>query len=349
MKLYQDDGYLNIKDIIDGPAVYSFVVGGRGVGKTFGSLKEIIDRGLKFIFMRRTQVQVDMIKDDNLNPFNALTAVLGDNYRFVMKKVNKNITAVYRAEFDPEKHIYIASGNILGYIMALSTVSNIRGFDASDVSILIYDEFIGEKHERPIRDEGAAFLNALETIARNRELQGRDPLKVLCLSNSNDLANPIFIQLKIVKDVENMVRKGQEYRYMPERHLAIYILQITPIGAAKAQTTLYKLAGDSEFTQMALSNDFSNEEMAEIKPQNIREYKPVVQVGEICIYRHKSKYLYYVTSFRSGSPEVYDSSAMDLKRFSRNMYHIWLAYLNRHVIFESYMDQVLLEKYFSFR
>ncbi len=349
MKLYSDNGYLNVPAIIDGPAIYSFIVGGRGIGKTFGSLKEVIDRNLKFIFMRRTQIQVDMIKDDNLNPFNALTATLGNDYQFIMKKVNKNITAVYRGEFDPEKQIYIASGNILGYIMALSTVSNIRGFDASDVDILIYDEFIGEKHERPIRDEGAAFLNALETIARNRELQGRKPLKVLCLSNSNDLANPIFIQLKIVKDVENMVRKGQEYRYIPERHLALYVLQMTPIGAAKAQTTLYKLAGDSEFTQMALANDFSSEEMADIKPQNIKEFKPVVQVGEICIYRHKSKYLYYVTSFKTGTPEVYDSSAMDLKRFSRNMYRIWLAYLNRHVVFESYLDQVLLEKYFSFR
>ena len=289
-----------------------------------------------------------MIKDDNLNPFNALTATLGNDYQFIMKKVNKNVTAVYRGEFDSEQQIYVASGEIIGFIMALSTVANLRGW-SSDADLLVYDEFIGERHERPIRDEGAAFLNALETIARNREVQGRKPMKVVCLSNSNDLANPIFIQLKIVKDVENMVRKSQEYRYMPERHLALYVLQITPIGAAKAQTTLYKLAGDSEFTQMALANDFSNEEMAEIKPQNIREYKPIVQVGEICIYRHKSKYLYYVTSFKSGTPEVYDSSAMDLKRFSRNMYHIWLAYLNRHVIFESYMDQVLLEKYFSFR
>ena len=263
MKLYSDNGYLNVPAIIDGPAIYSFIVGGRGIGKTFGSLKEVIDRNLKFIFMRRTQEQVNMIKKPELNPFIPLRK-LGPEYEVVIKNINKNVAAVYRGQYDSEQQIYIASGSILGYIMALSTVSNIRGFDASDVDILIYDEFIGEKHERPIRDEGAAFLNALETIARNRELQGRKPMKVLCLSNSNDLANPIFIQLKIVKDVENMVRKSQEYRYMPERHLALYVLQITPIGAAKAQTTLYKLAGDSEFTQMALSNDFSNEEMAEI-------------------------------------------------------------------------------------
>ena len=349
MKLYLDNGYLNITDIINGPAVYNFIVGGRGIGKTFGSLKEVIDRGMKFIFMRRTQVQVDMIKDDNLNPFNALHSTLGADYNFVMKKINKNITAVYKAEFDSDKQIYIPAGKILGYIMALSTISNIRGFDASDVDVLIYDEFIGEKHERPIKDEGAAFLNALETIARNRELQGRKPMKVLCLSNSNDLANPLFIQLQLVKHVEKMVRNKQEYMYIPDRYLALYVLQVTPIGAAKAQTTLYKLAGDSEFTQMALANDFSNEERACIKPQNIKEYKPLVKVGEICIYRHKSRYDYYVTSFISGSPESYDSSAMDLNRFSRNYYFIWLAYLNRHVIFESYLDQVLLEKYFNIR
>ena len=299
--------------------------------------------------MRRTQIQVDMLKNDSLNPFKALYSVLGPDYNFIMTNINKNITAVYKAEFDSEKQIYIPSGEILGYIMALSTISNIRGFDASDVDILVEDEFIGEKHERPIKDEGAAWLNAIESIARNRELQGRKPLKVVCLSNSNDLANPLFIQLQLVKYVENMVRKKIEYLYLPERYLALYVLQITPIGAAKAQTTLYKLAGDSEFTQMALANDFSNEERACIKPQNIKEYKALVKVGEICIYRHKSRYDYYVTSFTSGSPEVYDSSAMDLNRFSRNYYFIWLAYLNRHVIFESYLDQVLLEKYFNIR
>ena len=46
--------------------------------------------------------------------------------------------------------------------MALSTVSNLRGFDMSDCTLLIYDEFIPEPHERPLKNEAAALFNAYE-------------------------------------------------------------------------------------------------------------------------------------------------------------------------------------------
>ena len=349
-KLYDENGYLRMDTIYNNGMVYSFVVGGRGTGKTFGALKYALDHELKFIYLRRTQVQVDLIKTDDLNPFNALHSTLGERYNYVMKKINKNITGVYAAEFSSDKQIYEASGACLGYIMALSTVSNIRGFDASDVQVLIYDEFIGEKHERPIQYEGTAFLNAIETIARNREISGKDPLKVICLSNSNDLANPIFIELQLVQKVERMLQRGVESALYPDRSLALYVLKESPIGSKKAQTSLYKLVGaDSDFTKMSIQNDFSKEERALIKSQDIRAYRPLVQVGEIVIYRHKRERLYYITDFMSGSCDKYDSSEMDLKRFNRDYYYLWLSYLNNHIIFESYIAQIIFERYFNIR
>ena len=349
-KLYLESGYLNVEYIVNNPAVYSFICGGRGTGKTFGFLRYAIDQGKKFIFLRRTQTQVDLIKSDDMNPFRALESTLGDDYTFVMKKLNKNITGVYRAVFYPEKQVNAPEGPVLGYIMALSTVSNIRGFDASDCEILIYDEFIGEKHERPIQSEGTAFLNAIETIARNRELQGKDPLKVFCLSNANDLVNPIFIELKLVQIVEKMLQKGTEYSYFPERSLSIYLLKESPISSKKAQTSLYKLVGaSSEFLKMAIDNDFAEEQRDLIKPQNLQHYKPVCTVGEITIYKHKSDRIYYVSEHQSGTPKQYESSDMDLKRWSRDYYYLWLSYLNRKIIFESYINQVLFEKYFNIR
>ena len=96
-------------------------------------------------------------------------------------------------------------------MLALSTISNVRGFDATDRDVLIYDEFIPERHERPIKDEATAFFNAIETIQRNRELEGKDPLTVLCLANANELANPLFIELKLVKRAMALIRKGIEF------------------------------------------------------------------------------------------------------------------------------------------
>lgn len=345
--MFDNNGYLDFQYIMDHSLTYTFIVGGRGIGKTFGALKYVLDNNVKFIFLRRTQTQIDMIKNEDLNPFRALESVLGEDYATVIKKLNKNITAVYRAEKDADG-IYKACGLPLGYLMALSTIANIRGFDASDVDCLIYDEFIGEKHESKIQHEGTAFLNAIETIARNRELSGRKPLKVIGLSNSNMLANPLFIELQLVTECEKMLKRGQTLKNLPLRDLTLILLNITPISEKKAQTSLYKLAGrDSSFSKMALDNEFTAEEMADIKSLSLREYRPIVTVGELNIYRHKSRNDYYITGHSSGSPSRYDSSPMELKRFRHDYYYLWLAYLRRAVLFESYIYKVLFEKYYE--
>ena len=345
--MFDNNGYLDFQYIMDHSLTYTFIVGGRGIGKTFGALKYVLDNNVKFIFLRRTQTQIDMIKNEDLNPFRALESVLGEDYATVIKKLNKNITAVYRAEKDADG-IYKACGLPLGYLMALSTIANIRGFDASDVDCLIYDEFIGEKHESKIQHEGTAFLNAIETIARNRELLGRKPLKVIGLSNSNMLANPLFIELQLVTECEKMLKRGQTLKNLPLRDLTLILLNITPISEKKAQTSLYKLAGrDSSFSKMALDNEFTAEEMADIKSLSLKEYRPIVTVGELNIYRHKSRNDYYITGHSSGSPSQYDSSPMELKRFRHDYYYLWLAYLRRAVIFESYIYKVLFEKYYE--
>ena len=343
---YTKEGYINFDQIMEkDPSDYIFMVGARAIGKTFGALKYALDHDIKFIFMRRTQTQVDLIKSDDLSPFRALEQ-LGSKYMTTVRNINKNITGVYRMSFDPESQEYVAAGEPIGYIMALSTVSNIRGFDASDVDLLIYDEFIGEKHEKPIRAEGTAFLNAIETIARNRELQGRKPMRVICLANSTDLANPIFIELKIITICEKMIKAKEDLKILKDRDMSIYILNRSPISLKKAQTSLYRLSGaDSDFSQMSLKNQFNREYFGQVKSMNLKEFRPLVTVGEISIYKHKSQRRWYVSDHCSGSPEKYDSSDIELQRFRNDYYYLKLAYLNRHVYFESYIQQVLFETY----
>lgn len=348
-EIFTPQGYLDFDRIVKTGMTYNFIVGGRGIGKTFGALKWAVDNGKRFIFMRRTQVQVDMIKTEELNPFKALETTLGKKYVFCMKTINKNITGIYRGILDPDSGIYEPSGELLGYIMALSTISNIRGFDASSIDLLIYDEFIGEKHEKVIRSEGTAFLNAIETIARNRELQGHAPLKVFCLSNSNNLANPLFVELKLVILVEKMLKKGRMAAVHPERELAIYLINRSPISEKKSRTSLYKLAGGSSFTDMSLGNEFTEDNMTMVRSMNLKELRPVLQVGELYLYRHKGNpKIYYVSEHKAGKvTDVFDSTETELKRFNNSYYFLKLAYLNRHIWFESYILQVLFEKYIN--
>ena len=56
MKIYGDNGYLDFPYILDHSLNNLFCIGARGIGKSFGALKTVIDRGEIFIYMRRTQI-----------------------------------------------------------------------------------------------------------------------------------------------------------------------------------------------------------------------------------------------------------------------------------------------------
>jgi hypothetical protein len=238
-------------------------------------------------------------------------------------------------------------GSPIGYTCALSTISNMRGFDASDVDVLIYDEFIPEKHERPLKNEGAAFLNAYETINRNRELNGYKPLQVLCLANANDLANPIFMELKLVRKSEQMRRKKQEIHIDRERGVSLFILDKSPISQQKKNTALYRLTDGTNFEKMSLNNDFAGEEMCRISTKNLKEYKPIVSVGEITVYEHKSSRSFYISTHRTGASTIYGTGDVEKARFRRVYSWVWEEYMENNIEFEEYLCEVLLTKIFS--
>lgn len=339
--MYTKEGYIDFNYILKDKNPFIFIVGGRGSGKTYGAIHYALTAHKTFFFMRRTQTQIDMIKNDSFSPFKAVDESI------CVSSINKNLTGIYRGEQD-EDGIYKAAGAPIGFMCALSTISNIRGFDASMVDLIIYDEFIGEAHERPIRNEGQAFLNAYETINRNRELKGAEPVQLLALANSNSLANPIFVELELVTPVEKLINSGQSVYRNNDRGVSVYMINRSPVLDAKSRTALYRLAGDTEFADMALANKFTAEEMDHIKPQDLKPYKLICEAGELSIYKRKDNAGYYICAHSSGTTtSVYKASNMDLKRFRRDQYYLWLAYLKGKILFESYIHKVLFEKYFS--
>lgn len=338
MKLYQDSGYVNIRGILAENLPFNFVVGGRATGKTYTTLETVIVDKIPFMFMRRTQSQADLINKKEFSPFKTLNRDKGWN--IITEQISKYNAGFYDGE-------EAAGGLPIGYTCALSTVSNIRGFDAQDVQLLIYDEFIPERHERPIKNEGAAFLNAYETINRNRELNGNKPLQVICLANANDLSNPIFLELGLVRKAEQMKRKGQEISIDRKRGIGIFMLSESPISYQKRNTALYRLTSGSEFERMSIDNDFAGRDYTNVVVRPLVEYRPLVAVGEICIYSHKNSNKIYVSLHKTGSPPTYTSGEADLKRFSRAYSWVWMEYMDNNVEFEEILCEILLTKYYK--
>lgn len=331
---YLENGYADMHSLMGLDVPIIFIIGGRGTGKTYGALKELLERNEKFILMRRTQAQCDVISKKDFSPFRALQ--LDDpSLHITVNSVSKYNAAFSHASFD-DNGKEVAIDTPFCYSAALSTIANLRGFDASDVNVLLYDEFIGEKHERPITNEGAALLNAYETINRNRELQGREPLKLIGLSNSNDMNCPIFYTLNIVSNVEKMARSGKSLYLNHDRGIAVIMLQNSPISDRKRNTALYRLTSGSKFEDMALNNKFSGEDFSYIGSRPLQEFKPLVAFDDLCVYVHKSKNEYYVTAHISGTPPLFYDTDIDRKHFRQAYRSLYAQIIAGNVVFSNY-------------
>ena len=336
MSIYLDNGYVDIKKILSYDLPFNFLVGGRGTGKTFGTLKYVLEDKKKIMLMRRTQSQCDLINKPDFNPFKPVCEEYG--YNINVKPVSK-YSSIMTEVVDEEVT------RVIGYTCALSTIANMRGFDASQVELLVYDEFIPEKHEKKMKFEGVSFLNAYETINRNRELKGSKPLQVVGLANAFDLGNAIFLELGLVGICEKMIINNNDIYINRDKGVLVCLLNDSKISEQKRNTVLYKLANDT-FSDMALSNEFVYNDDSNIKSQSLKEYKLFCSVQEIHIYKHKSKKLFYISEHKTGTADSYTSDEVDLMRY-RKKYGLRLygAYMRNNILFENMLTKTLFELY----
>lgn len=331
MKLYTNDGWVNWDYILQTPRAFIMVVGARGTGKTYGVMRELIEKHKPFVYIRRLQSQLDFCKSESGNPFKKLNADLGID--IAPKKRHK------MCEFRDSG----GDGDIVALGVALSTVATIRGFDFSSYEHIVFDECIPMIGERPISDEFGAFLNFYETVNRNRELNGNRPVCCVMLGNANQLTNPYFSGWHFTKTALRMIAGKQMVYNSPDKTRMMIMLLDSPISQRKKETALYKNANDG-FLSMALDNAFRTDPTV-IASKPLREYVHLVSIGEIGIYKHKSNREYYVSSLTQKNP-YYEDYGIGLKLFQTDYGLLRYLYMtSKRFVFESYENEILFRNY----
>lgn len=329
-KIYTEDGWVNWSYIVSRKCAFNMVVGARGVGKTYGLCKYLIESGQRFIYLRRLKSQLEQCATETGNPF---------------KKLNADLERDIKPKNSMGGVLYSDNGELVALGVALSTVANVRGFDYSDYNYIVFDEAIASAGERPIPHEFEAFLNFYETVNRNRELTGAAPVQCFLLGNANRLTNPYFAGWGFMRTALNMLRGGQMVWNNADNTRLMVLLQDSRISKAKAGTALYKNAS-SDFMTMALDNAFRTDG-TQIKSMPLREYNHIVSVGDIGIYKHKYSDDYYV-SFTTGKDRFYDAYGMGLKMFQSDFFDLRLAYMvDKKVWFESYEAELIFRDMFD--
>ncbi len=288
---------------------FCWMLGARGIGKTYGVLNYCREHEIKLLILRNSGSQIEMLRTAELMPYNQIN--IDSGCKIAPRKISKYIT-----EFidDPEAE----APQTVAYATALSTFSNLRGISLQ-VDAILFDEFCPERSERKVRYAPETLMNMYESINRNREIKGGDPLPLICCSNAMDIANDYFAYLGLIEAAQKMAMTSQSVWKSKARRTIIIMPQNSPISAAKKETALYQMAGNSAFSKMAIDNDFAYNDASFIAIRPLSEYTPVITYEGIQIWRHKTRREWYITS--SGPAQVAPYKWAVNMQYLRN--HYW--------------------------
>lgn len=281
---------------------FSVIIGGRGIGKTYSSIDWLINQKEPFIYLRNTDVQLDESCGDFGNPF---------------KRWNKDHDRQIRLVKQKRHAIIMEDQHTLGYACALSTFHNLRGVDLSDIKYVLFDEFI---ERRPLSfSQFDSFANFYETVNRNREFLGEQPLICIMLSNAQKLDNPILSGYGFIEIIENMMIQGHKERIGEDYYIA---LPDSEISEKKKQTANYRLTKDTYFNKEALDNKFAYDSFRGIKKRPLKEYTAICSIDSLYIYKHKNTGRYYVCQSQSNTARAFSSK--DEKSLFMRLYGLTL-------------------------
>lgn len=210
--------------------ILNFVIGGRGIGKTYGYKKHVINRAIKkgkqFIYLRRYKSD---IRGKLQHFFNSVKDEFPD------------------VEFRVKGRNFYADGKLIGYTMVLSSWQSEKSNEYPDVETILFDEALREKDNSSyIPNEPQALLNVMDTVFRNRE-----NVRCICLSNSVTLVNPYFVYFGIVPDIDRRFNKNES--------ILVEIPKLEDFKEVRKKSKFGKLVKGTDYGEMSIDNKFIND------------------------------------------------------------------------------------------
>lgn len=338
------------------------IVGGRGRGKTYSTLKAAYEQKIPFIFIKRTMDDVDLLCSGtgsigsgardygvNLSPFQAINRDTGSQVNAY--SIKKGIAGFWDTQINEDGKLEPV-GAPVGMIFALNGVTKYKGFELASSTKdqwIIFDEFIPNVYDRVNRKEGLQLLDFYKTVSRDRVQRGLNEVKLICLANATDISNPVFQTLEITDLVAEMQSMNLHFR--EDRGIYIHILEDNEAFLADDQETgLYKAMSDTAWGEMTYSNKFAYNDFSAVRKSALKNY--------ICLtaYKYKKKItyiyyndgMYYLTSARNVNLDhIYD---LDRENEQKAFYLDWahdlrMATIEDRVYFQRYTYYDLIVNY----
>lgn len=268
--------YYNFDKLFSYNFLIAFVIGERGVGKSFNAkvavMKKFLKSGEQFIYIRRYKTELDTAlttfwEDLQMNGY-------FEDYDLTVKK-SKMLT-----EFK-------CNGKVCGYAVPLSTANILKSTAFPSVSTIIFDEFLLDNSGtyRYLKNEVTILLDVIETVGRLRDI------KTILLGNAlNVHASPYFAYWNL-----ELPQNGSEFRTFKDGAIVVNYIRNLDYRKAKKESRFGKLIAGTAYGRYAIDNEVFRENNSFIakRPSNATFYGLIIINGvNLGIWNGRDGYLY---------------------------------------------------------
>lgn len=296
---YTDDGWIDIREIkkMCPEAVFFWLIGARQVGKTYGAFDYLHDQPGQYLFLRHNEEELKYANSSKINAFKDKGLPWADDTYNAPGRPLMTYNKTYHEGKIPK----VVS-------TALSSVGKVRGIPAMNITHILFDEFIPVNERANNEMDGQHLQDLYMTINSVRETQGKPPVEMWCLANSNSLSSPILSHWNLTNDFLGMIRRGQHIRYLPKRRLCLITIDNSPKSEELAKGAIFQCLGtNNDYARMALMNEFVNEDSVGVKSRPFKEYRAMCQIDDLTLYRHKSRDEWYIVERGEPCKKQYNS------------------------------------------
>ena len=231
----KDNIFYDYQSVLSYNALLNFIIGERGVGKSYGAKKYVanhfLKKGKQFVYLRRYKTELKQAMMKNGVPI-FFDQIKNDPTMKNHKLSNKNDT------------MYI-DDKLCGFAMPLSVANILKSSSYEDVDTIIFDEFIIDKgNYHYLQNEVIQLLDVIETVARLRDI------RVFFLGNAISITNPYFTFFDLT------LPYNSDIKTFKDGLIVVNYVKNLKYREVKKSTRFGKLIDGTDYGKYAIDNEF---------------------------------------------------------------------------------------------
>ena len=254
----KDKIYYDYQRVLSYNALMTYIIGERGVGKSYGAKEFVADRfinkGKQFVYLRRYKTELKEAMMKKGHPIFFEQIVYNEDGTKNKKYENHKLT-------NKNDTMYI-DDKLCGFAMPLSIANILKSSTYNNVDTIIFDEFIIDKGcYHYLQNEVEQLLDVIETVGRLRDI------RIIFLGNAISITNPYFTYFNLSLPYNSDIVVSKKDNKGNPLIIVNYIKNLK-YREVKKQSRFGQLIEGTEYGKYAIDNEFLRDSKSFIRKKS---------------------------------------------------------------------------------